>query len=137
MSFSNKIGTGFVLCYALGFCTSSVQAEPVRLIFDTDMGNDVDDAVGLAMIHALESGGEARLLAVTVTKDNRWAAPFVDLMNTFYHRGEIPIGVVRNGKTPEDSKMIRMPVERQRPDGSFVYQHHLVDGREAPEEVGL
>jgi inosine-uridine nucleoside N-ribohydrolase len=101
------------------------------------MGNDIDDAVGLAMIHALESRGEARLLAVTVTKDNRWAAPFIDAMNTFYGRGEIPIGVVRNGKTPDDSKMIRLPAERQRPDGSFVYPHDLVDGREAPEAVGL
>src|SRR5437762_8536482 len=111
MSFSNRSCSAFSLCCALGFLTSAVWAAPVRLIFDTDMGNDVDDAVGLAMIHALESGGEARLLAVTVTKDNRWAAPFVDLMNTFYGRGEIPIGVVRNGKTPEDSKMIRMPAE--------------------------
>src|SRR5437588_3717496 len=112
-------------------------AAPVRLIFDTDMGNDVDDAVALAMIHALESRGEAKLLAVTVTKDNRWAAPFVDLMDTFYGRPGIPIGVVRHGKTPEDSNMIRLPAERTRPDGSFVYPHHLVDGREAPEAVGL
>lgn len=138
MSFSNKFCPLFFLYCALGFYTSPVlAAAPVRLIFDTDMGNDVDDAVALAMVHALESRGEAHLLAVTVTKDNRWAAPFVDLMNTFYGRGEIPIGVVRNGKTPEDSKMIRTPAERQRPDGSFVYPHHLVDGREAPEAVAL
>src|SRR5579864_1318676 len=112
-------------------------AAPVRLIFDTDMGNDVDDAVALAMIHALQSRGEAKLLAVTVTKDNRWAAPFIDAMNTFYGRGDVPIGVVRNGKTPEDSNMIRLPAERQRPDGAFVYPHDLVDGRSAPEAVEL
>ena len=34
-------------------------AEPVRLIFDTDIGNDVDDALALAVIHALQSRGEA------------------------------------------------------------------------------
>src|SRR4029077_19547409 len=61
----------------------------------------------------------------------------VDAMNTFYGRGEIPIGMVRNGKTPEDSNMIRVPSERKRPDGSFVYPHDLIDGREAPEAVGL
>jgi len=122
--------TTFFLC-----CT--LTATPVRLIFDTDMGNDVDDAVALAMIHALESRGEAKLLAVTITKDNRWAAPFIDLMNTFYGRGTIPIGIVRDGKTPEDSNMIRLPAERKRPDGSLVYPRHLVDGREAPEAVGL
>jgi inosine-uridine nucleoside N-ribohydrolase len=124
-------------CWALLLCATPLWSAPVRLIFDTDMGNDVDDAVALAMIHALESRGEAKLLAVTVTKDNRWAAPFIDAMNTFYGRGAIPIGVVRNGKTPEDSDMIRLPAERKRPDGRFVYPHRLSDGREAPEAVAL
>ena len=123
-----------VLAFFLG-CT--LTAAPVRLIFDTDMGNDVDDAVALAMIHAMESRGEAILLAVTVTKDNPWAAPFIDAMNTFYGRAEIPIGVVRNGKTPEDSNMIRLPAQRKRSDGSFVYPHRLSDGRDAPEAVLL
>ncbi len=122
----------------LSLCLCAVAtAAPVRLIFDTDMGNDIDDAVALAMIHALQSRGEATLLAVTVTKDNRWAAPFIDVMNTFYGRGSIPIGVVHDGKTPEDSNMIRLPSERKRPDGSFVYPHRLLDGRDAPEAVGL
>jgi inosine-uridine nucleoside N-ribohydrolase len=89
------------------------------------------------MIHAFESRGEAKLLAVTVTKDNRWAAPLIDAMNRFYGRGDIPIGVVRNGKTPEDANMIRVPASRMRPDGSFVYPHDLTDGREAPEATGL
>ena len=128
MRFS-KLTTLFLCC--------TLTAAPVRLIFDTDMGNDVDDAVALAIIHALESRGEAKLLAVTITKDNRWAAPFVDLMNTFYGRGGIPIGIVHAGKTPEDSNMIRQPAERKRADGSFVYPRHLVDGRQAPEAVGV
>jgi len=110
---------------------------PVRLIFDTDMGNDVDDALALAMIHALQSQGEAKLLAVTLTKDNRCAAPFVDIVNTFYGRGDIPVGVVRNGKTPNDSPMICVPVERKHPDGSFVYPRRLTDFREAPDAVDL
>ncbi len=104
----------------------------VGLIFDTDMGNDVDDALALAMIHALESRGEAKLLAVTVTKDNRHAAPYCDLVNHFYGRGYIPVGAVRNGKTPEDSPMIQVPVERQ-PE----YPRKLRDYRRAPEAVDL
>jgi purine nucleosidase len=86
-------------------------ADPVPLIFDTDIGNDVDDALALAVIHALESRGEAKLLAVTITKDNRYAAPYIDIVDTFYGRPQVPIGVVKNGKTPEDSAMIRVPVE--------------------------
>src|SRR5579884_2987552 len=112
-------------------------AQPTPIIFDTDIGNDVDDALALAVLHALESRGEARLLAVTITKDNRFAAPFVDLVNTFYGRPGIPIGVVRSGKTPEDSAMIRIPAERRRPDGSFVYPHRLTDGAAAPEATAV
>lgn len=107
-------------------------AEPVRLIFDTDMGNDIDDALALAVIHALESRGEAKLLAVTVTKDNRHAAPYCDIVNHFYGRGSVPVGVVRKGRTPEDAPMIQVPVERKPP-----YPRSLRDYQQAPEAVGL
>jgi inosine-uridine nucleoside N-ribohydrolase len=119
----------------IALASASVAADPVPLIFDTDMGNDVDDALALAVIHALESRGEARLLAVTITKDNRYAAPFIDLVNTFYGRGNIPVGMVRNGKTPEDSPMIRVPVDRKNADGSFVYPRRLADGSAAPDAI--
>lgn len=112
-------------------------AEPVRLILDTDIGNDVDDALALAMIHALETRGDVRLLAVTITKDNRYAAPFVDLVNTFYGRPDIPIGVVRDGKTREDSPMLTVPAEERDAKGKPVYPHRLQDGSQAPEAVRL
>ena len=112
-------------------------ADAVPLIFDTDMGNDVDDALALAVIHALQSRGEARLLAVTITKDSKSAGPYVDLVNTFYGRGDIPIGVVRVGPTQNDSSMIRIPAERLNRDGSFVYPHRLTDGASAPDAVSL
>jgi inosine-uridine nucleoside N-ribohydrolase len=109
--------------------------DPVPLIFDTDIGNDVDDALALAIIHSLQSRGEARLLAVTITKDNRFAAPYIDAVNTFYRRPEIPVGMVRDGKTPEDSAMIRVPVERRKPDGSYVYPRRIQDSGAAPDAV--
>src|SRR5262249_21894730 len=82
----------------------AMAAEP--LIFDTDVGNDVDDVLALGMIHALQSRGACELLAVTVTKDNDLAGPFVDAVNTFYGRPKIPVGVVRKGKTPDEGKFL-------------------------------
>jgi inosine-uridine nucleoside N-ribohydrolase len=110
---------------------------PVHLILDTDIGNDVDDVLALAMIHSLQTRGEVQLLAVTITKDNRYAAPFVDLLNTFYGRGGIPIGVVRHGKAPDDAAMLKVPVEKRDPQGAFVYPHRLLDGNQAAEAVQL
>src|SRR5512140_1823115 len=112
-------------------------AGPVPVIFDTDMGNDIDDALALAVLHALESRGEAKILGVTITKDNRWAAPYVDLVNTFYGRGGIPVGMVRGGKTPEDRRMIQIPAERTGPDGTPVYPRRIRNSSQAPEAVSV
>lgn len=111
---------------------ASVHNVPV--IFDTDMGNDIDDALALGMLHGLESRRECRLIAVTITKDNEWAAPYVDLVNAFYGRPTIPIGVVRSGKTPEDSPYIRVPSQAMN-GSSPRYPRRLKSGRDAPEAV--
>lgn len=116
---------------------ASAFAQPTPVIFDTDMGNDVDDALALAMLHALESRGECRLIAVTITKDNPWSAVYVDLVNTFYRRPQIPIGMVKGGVTPENAPMIQVPAERRRADGTPVYPRRLASGSQAPEAVAL
>jgi len=128
---------GVLVCTLSACALSAWAAEPVPLIFDTDMGNDVDDALALAMIHALQSRGEAKLLAVTITKDNRYAAVYCDLVDTFYGRGDVPIGMVRNGKTPEDSAMVRIPAERKKSDGSYVYPRRLKDGAKGADAVAV
>jgi inosine-uridine nucleoside N-ribohydrolase len=86
------------------------------------------------MLHALESRGECRLLAVTVSADHALAAPFVDAVNTFYGRGHIPIGVVGQGGVALDSRYLGLAAEREEgPDGSrFRYPHDLTSGKQAP-----
>jgi inosine-uridine nucleoside N-ribohydrolase len=81
------------------------------VIFDTDMGNDVDDALALAMLHAFASRGELQLLAVTVSKDNPWAAEYVRMVDEYYGRGTIPVGIVHDGKTREDGLYVRQVCE--------------------------
>ena len=95
------------LLFLLLLAVAWAAAEPVRIIFDTDMGNDVDDVIALAVLHSLETRGEAKILAVTITKDNRFAAPFVELFDRIYGRPDIPIGVVRDGVTKDDGKYLR------------------------------
>jgi purine nucleosidase len=110
-------------------------SEPLRLIFDTDMGNDVDDALAMGVIHSLVSRRECRLLAVTVTKDNPLAGPFVDAVNTFYGRGGIPVGVVRGGVTPAAGRFL--PMVQQRDGDVLRYPHDLASGDDAPEATKL
>jgi inosine-uridine nucleoside N-ribohydrolase len=112
------------------------QPKPVQMIFDTDIGNDVDDAMAMAVIHALADRGECNLLAVTVTKDNPYAGPCVDLLNTFYGRPDVPIGTVRGGMAPEDGRYIRN-LATAADNGQSRYPHDLKSGADAPEAVGL
>jgi len=117
---------------ALAVATAAA-GEPVRIVFDTDMGNDVDDAIALATLHALETRGEAKILAVTITKDNRWAAPYVDLLNAYYGRPGIPIGIVRNGKTPDDGAYLAVVAGKRRPGGALLYPRKATPESAAPD----
>jgi inosine-uridine nucleoside N-ribohydrolase len=71
---------------------ASVGLAQVPIIFDTDMGNDIDDALALAVLHALADRGECRLLGVTLTNANAAAVPYVRMINRFYGRGTLPVG---------------------------------------------
>ena len=56
---------------ALLLAPALVWAEPVKVIFDTDMLTDFDDVGALACLHALADAGEAEILAtVSSTRGN-------------------------------------------------------------------
>jgi inosine-uridine nucleoside N-ribohydrolase len=112
---------------------------PARVVFDTDLGNAIDDAFALAALHALDDEGEVEILAVTISKDNRWAAPFADLVGTFYGRPDLPIGaVVRGtGKTPEDGPYLREVATREDHRGRLLYSRDVGAGSEVPDAVAV
>ena len=80
---------------------SVVTAAPVRLILDTDMSGDCDDAGALAMLHALVDRDECRLLAVVTNRKDKTnaSAAAVDVINTYYGRVGVPIGTDKIGPT--------------------------------------
>ncbi len=114
---------------------SAGAAPPVRVIFDTDIGNDCDDVLAMGILHSLQSRGDCQLLAVTITKDHELAAPFVDVINTFYGRGDIPIGVCRSGVTSREGKFNGLASRQD--DSLERYPHDLRSGDDAPDAVDL
>lgn len=127
----------WLLLVLSSLCAAPLAAQeikkPIPLIFDTDIGNDCDDVQALAIIHALQSRGECELLAVTITKDEELAAPFTDAINTFYGRGDIPIGVCRSGVTPDAGKY--NGIARIKDEGQLRFPHDLKSGKDAPDAV--
>lgn len=67
--------------------------EPVRIIFDTDMGGDYDDVGAIAVLHALADSGYATILATVASVRYEGVAGVLDVFNTYFKRPNIPIGV--------------------------------------------
>lgn len=64
-----------------------------RIILDTDIGPDFDDAGAFAVLHALADKGEAKILATVASNRYPKIAEVIDVLNTYYNRPDIPIGV--------------------------------------------
>ncbi len=94
---------------------------PVKLIYDTDIGNDSDDALALAIIHNMIDRGKCELVGITITKTNRYAALFTKAFNIQYGHPDIPIGIVKDGLLPDDGLYARKMVEFKNPDGSLAF----------------
>ena len=109
-------------------------AEPVQVIFDTDISGDVDDVLALAMLHTLADRGECELLAVTISKMNPLTGPFTDATNTFYGRANVPVGVTHDAQR-RDSEYLKLINEKQ--GNLFRYPHDILSNDQLPSAVKL
>lgn len=160
---SGQIAALTLLCHFAAAEAQSIEAVPAaalgrnqprrlipNVIFDTDIWSDIDDALALGMLHALHDRHEVNLVAVTISTDDPWCAPYVDLVNTFYAHPQIPIAVVHGGITLDAFRAKFPPAsawpvtrytqiisQRTGPDGSLVYPHRLTDGATARDAVSV
>lgn len=83
-----------IVCVTLGLtlCGAAQPAHPVKIIYDTDMDLDVDDAGALAMLHALADNGEAEILGVVCNAPTPYGATTIAAINRYYGHPEIPVG---------------------------------------------
>lgn len=119
----------------VGLSAAAGKPEPVKIIFDTDMGNDCDDALALGLIHALQNRQACELLAVTLTHPSSDAGAYVDAVNTFYGRPDIPIGVNPDAPLPSQSKYLKVALQKL-PNGQPMYPYDF-DEQKAPRAVAL
>ncbi len=96
------------------------------VIYDTDMGPDIDDALALAMLHSYQKLGKIELAAVTVSRNSVDGARFTDALNTFYGRPDIPIGINRNNPPYYDDRVFYPALANKWPND--VAQKPIEDG---------
>lgn len=106
--------------------------EPVKIIFDTDMGPDYDDAGALTMLHAFADQGEADILATMASNKHDLVAPVIDLINTYFGRPDIPIGV------PKDTGGVNITSSYNWPEMVVQnYPYSISSNAEAPDAIPL
>lgn len=86
------------------FGYTTVYAQTIKVILDTDIDSDVDDVGALAMLHTLADHGKVEILGVIVTSDDKYAPACTDAINHFFNRPEIPIGVEKGIRLQHISK---------------------------------
>src|SRR5258705_1676259 len=104
---------------------------PVGIIFDSDMGNSIDNALALALLYGFDGKGELRVVSVSVSKSNLKSAAFSEAIGRFYAGAvsgsfgavgrNLPVGLSVDGKLTEDTPMLTVPLARKNADGTPVY----------------
>lgn len=106
-----------------------------KVIYETDMCLDVDDVGALAILHALANNKEAEILAVCFNEVHPFGASAIDAINTWYGRGDIPIGIYKKPLAAPDISLYLEPVSKlpndinrkNVPSALEVYQKVLTD----------
>ena len=94
---------------------------PLGVVFDSDMGTGIDDALALAMLFGFEGKNESRVISISISNSNLQAAAFCDAVARFYSeppggaslgafaRPAMPIGMALNARTSRDAPMLAAP----------------------------
>ena len=122
---------------------------PVGIVFDSDLGNGIDDALALAMLYGFEGKSEARLISTSTTKSCLRAAAFCDALAKFYagpppqgavaafQRPAPPIGMADNGKMAEDTAVLKAVLEKKTPEGKPVYAQSILKMNDTADPTAL
>jgi purine nucleosidase len=129
-----KVVAPFILFIILAWNTTF--SQPVKIIFDTDMAQDVDDVGALAILNHLSDLGECEILAVGISTpvnsyDGYYAASCASAVNGYYDRPDIPVGGYRG------PYVIINDVSRYVEKVSKSFPHKLANGSETEDAFRL
>lgn len=100
MEYMKKIVSGLAAAFLIVSCTMSSPIQNV--IIDTDLGNDVDDALAMDLAWKYVEDGRINLLGYCLSKGGTAPAEYADIVNTFYGYPDTPVGIIRNGADPDN-----------------------------------
>jgi len=93
----------FALIFLFINCSLFAQKQqPVSIIFDTDIAPDYDDVGAMALLHAFADMGKAKILATMSSNAFETTAPTISVLNTYFNRPGIPIGITKTALPNKD-----------------------------------
>lgn len=106
-----------------------------KIIFETDIGNDVDDALALDMLYKYLDEEMIDLLGIMINKEGIYPPEYTDIMNTWYGYPDIPIGIILNGADCENdaTNYAKCVSLMKNENGEPLFQRSLNDYSELPE----
>jgi inosine-uridine nucleoside N-ribohydrolase len=109
---------------------------PVSVIFDTDMGPDYDDVGALTLLHAMADSGEVKILATVSSNMYTKTVPCIEIINHYFGRPDIPVGVAKIGVNITDS--VRFGTNNYWPEVIPTrYPHETKQAEDAPDAVSV
>src|SRR5258708_10849245 len=94
-----------IIIFTSSFCICAAQNhKSVNIIFDTDIAPDYDDVGALTLLHAFADMGEAKILATISSNAFKTTVPTLSVINTYFNRPGIPVGVTKNSSPNKDCK---------------------------------
>ena len=132
------VGLGAII--AAGEKNAPDEKEPVKVIFDTDMYTDFDDAGALACLHAMSDAGECEILATVANTRDCLSVAMCEIINAYYGRPGIAVGcskeIGKSGAEPghlrryaatveKYAKWVRHMNSNDAPDANIVYRRVL------------
>jgi inosine-uridine nucleoside N-ribohydrolase len=135
----------FIFCLLMPVFQSSAifvetQTKPIPVIFETDMGNDIDDALALDMLYKYMDQGKVNILAICSNNDDKYGTGYIDIMNKWYGYPDIPVGRVVNGFTAKHNRtknFAEVIYNARKKDGSLMFARTVKDIGEIPDAVEL
>jgi inosine-uridine nucleoside N-ribohydrolase len=113
------------------FSSYTRKQAPIAIIFDTDIAPDYDDVGAMAMLHAFADAGEVKILATISCNAFETTAPTLSLLNQYFGRQEVPIGVTKNPLPNKDCSQFWAQAILKK------YPHALASNSEATDAILL
>ena len=108
--------------------------DPVKVIFDTDMYTDFDDAGALACLHALADAGECEILATVANTRDCMSVAMCEIINSYYGRPDIPVGCSKEiGRTGSSERHLKRYEATVNAFGKWVKHRNSNDAPDANE----